>query len=233
MKLLSLDSSTPVLSAALLNENQLAAETEQHQPPGTPNPLLSMIDGILTSTGVTLADLDGFVLTHGPGSFTGLRVGLSLIKGFVLAMEKPVMGISSLEAWARALGEKQEPVCSLLDARKGEVYYALFQNSPRGLERVGKEEVIPPGEVSSRIHQPARFTGTGVERYRNLLQDTLGDRFLESGHDKAHTTAGAAVLAARHRFKSESTPDLRNVTLRYLRKPEAEVHYKAEPGALH
>ena len=233
MKLLSLDSSTPVLSAALLNENQLAAETEQHQPPGTPNPLLSMIDGILTSTGVTLADLDGFVLTHGPGSFTGLRVGLSLIKGFVLAMEKPVMGISSLEAWARALGEKQEPVCSLLDARKGEVYYALFQNSPEGRERVGSEEVIPPAEVPSRIDRPTWLTGTGVERYRDLLAASLGNRFLDAGNDKKLTTAGAAVLAARHRFEKESTPDLSDINLRYLRKPEAEVHYKAEPGALH
>lgn len=227
MKLLSFDSSTPVLSVALLQDNQLKTEIETNHSPGTPNPLLSMVDAVLRDAGLSLAGVDGFVLTHGPGSFTGLRVGLSLIKGFVLATEKPVLGMSSLEAWALALGEKQEPVCSLLDARKGEVYYALFQKSPGGLNRRGNEEVIPPGEVPSRIKEPVWFTGTGVERYRDLLQDALGDRFLVPGPDRAHTTAGAAGLAAQHRFEKESTLDLSNVTLRYLRKPEAEINYKA------
>ncbi len=226
MKLLSIDSSTPLLSVALLDQQQILSEQSQQHHPPEPNPILSMVDSVLSDTRTSFADISGYVLTLGPGSFTGLRVGLSLVKGFVLATEKPVLGISSLKAWAHLSVGSSGRVCSLLDARKGEVYYALFQKSEDGLFLLGSEEVLHPGEVLKRIDQPTEFIGTGVDPYRDFFFEHLGDRFLPSTPLSTPTVAGVAGRIASNNFERESGFDLDNLNLQYLRKPEAEVNYK-------
>ena len=223
MKLLSIDSSTPCLSVALLQNQDISAQIEVEHHPPAPNPLLSMVDQVLSSTQLALSELDGYVLTLGPGSFTGLRVGLSLVKGFVLATEKPVMGISSLDAWALRVKPSGKPVCSLLDARKGEVYYAVFQKSGEGLASLIPEQTVPPEDIVSNITQPTEFIGTGLIPYRVLLQDRLGSLFVEATLEPQITTAGAAVLACAPRFAKERSFDLEQLNLRYLRRSEAEV----------
>jgi len=226
MNLLSIDSSTHFLSVALLSNNQVLQETEIIHTPPQPNPLLACIDQTLETFNFRISDMDGFVVTLGPGSFTGLRVAISLIKGFVLATEKPVVGVSSLKAWALRAGASQNQVCSLLDARKGEVYYALFKKSETGLEQLGIEEALRPDEIADRIHQPTDFIGTGLERYGSLLKETLGKNFCPPSMTSGPTVAGAAGRIASKDFLKHCLLDLNELSLRYLRKPEAEVNYQ-------
>lgn len=229
MKLLSIDSSTPLLSVALLDQHHtLFEQFKEHSPPA-PNPLLTMVDQVLSKSGTTLKDISGYVLTIGPGSFTGLRVGLSLVKGFVLATEKPAIGVSSLKAWAQISANKTSRVCSILDARKGEVYYALFQNSEDGLTPLGSEEVLSPNEVLKQINQPTEFIGTGAERYQGFFIEHLKDRFQLTSPPFASTVAAAAGRIGFQNFKAQSSFDLEKLNLQYLRKPEAEVNFKGNP----
>lgn len=229
MKLLSIDSSTPLLSVALLDQHHtLSEQFEEHSPPA-PNPLLIMVDQVLSQSGTSLKDIAGYVLTIGPGSFSGLRVGLSLIKGFVLATEKPAIGVSSLEAWAHIASYSSSRVCSILDARKGEVYYALFQNSEAGLTPLGSEKILSPKEVLKHINQPTEFIGTGAERYKDFFIEHLEDRFQHTSPPFGSTVAAAAGRIGFQNFEAKSSFDLENLNLQYLRKPEAEVNYKGNP----
>ncbi len=226
MKLLSIDSSTPLLSVALLEQEKIQSEQSKEHSPPEPNPVLAMVDSVLSEANSSLQDVDGFVLTIGPGSFTGLRVGLSLVKGFVLATEKPALGVSSLQAWAcRAQGTASQ-VCSLLDARKGEVYYALFQKSGQGLNRAGTEKILSPQAVLEHIQEPTEFVGSGVHRYRDFFLENLGNRFLTTPEKATPTVAGLAGQIALPDFKAKADVDLSRLTLQYLRKPEAEVNYE-------
>lgn len=225
MKLLAIDCSTPLLSVALLNQNNIPFQQQiEHHPP-EPNPVLSLVDRALKTSGCALEQLDGFALTVGPGSFTGLRVGLSLVKGFVLALEKPVVGIGSLEAWAHKADAGKLPVCSVLDARKGEVYYARFRSGAEELEALGAEQVGPPETLIRSITEPTAFIGTGLLRYGPAFQRKLGQNFLEAAPKPGLTPAGAAARLAARRFDTQRCFDLNQFSLRYLRKPEAEVHF--------
>ncbi len=229
MMLLSIDSSTPLLSVALLDQQHILSEQYKDHSPPAHNPLLLMVDKVLSDSGVTLQDVSGYVFTNGPGSFTGLRVGLSLIKGFVLATEKPVMGVSSLQAWAYHSGNNSNRVCSLLDARKGEVYYALFKKSGDDFTPLGEEEVLSPAEVLKHIDQPTEFVGPGSKRYEDIFAEHLQDRFLTPTPPRTPTVAGAAGRIGLKNFEKNSSLNLNQLNLRYLRKPEAEINYKGNP----
>ncbi|QPJ62797.1 MAG: tRNA (adenosine(37)-N6)-threonylcarbamoyltransferase complex dimerization subunit type 1 TsaB [Candidatus Nitronauta litoralis] len=229
MKLLSIDSSTPLLSVALLDKQHILSEQARDHSPPAHNPLLSLVDQVLSDAGIPLKEVSGYIFTNGPGSFTGLRVGLSLIKGFVLATEKPVLGVSSLKAWASLSGNNSERVCSLLDARKGEVYYALFQKSGDDLTPLGDEEVLSPTEVLNRIDQPVEFVGPGSDRYKDFFTEHLKNRFQKSAPPGSPTVAGAAGKIGLKNFEKNSSFNLNQLNLRYLRKPEAEINFKGNP----
>lgn len=224
MRLLAVDCSTPSLSVALLQDSNILYQNNQAHRPPAPNPLLSMVHQALEHTGPDLSQVDGFAVTLGPGSFTGLRVGLSLVKGLVMATGKPCVGVSTLEAWAFCAVAKDRPVCAVLDARKGEVYYAHFRDTKGTLEPLGAEGLAPPGRLAETLEEPTSFIGTGVDTYGDFLRNTLGARFRRAAFKPGMTPAGAAALIAGERFDRQAHVDLDRLSLRYLRTPEAEKH---------
>ena len=128
MRILGIDSSVPQGSVALLENNHIISETYLNKSSGNHSDgLLRMVDEVLSGAQYQLRDIDGFSVTAGPGSFTGLRVGVSLVKGFVLATEKPFKGIDTLEAVSACAEPTGHPICAILDARKKEVYCAFFR----------------------------------------------------------------------------------------------------------
>jgi len=127
MRILGIDSSAPQSSVALLENNHIITEKTLNNVSGNhSHGLLRMVDEVLSGTLYQLEDIDGFSVTAGPGSFTGLRVGVSLVKGFVLATGKPFKGIDTLEAVSKCAKPTQYQICAILDARKKEVYCAFF-----------------------------------------------------------------------------------------------------------
>ena len=136
MMLMGIDSSTPQASIALLKNGLVLAQAENDENATVSNQILFLIDNVLTCSGVNLADLDGFCLTTGPGSFTGLRVGASILKGLLLATSKPFVKIDTLEALALQATPTCNKICAILDARKKEVYTAIFQTRAGAIERL-------------------------------------------------------------------------------------------------
>jgi tRNA threonylcarbamoyladenosine biosynthesis protein TsaB len=182
-----------------------------------------MVDSVLNRGGIRLDALDGFAVTLGPGSFTGLRIGVSLIKGFVLATEKPFVGINTLEALACTVDAPQHPVCPTLDARKSEVYAAIYETRNNSLSEVTSESALSPEALCELIKTPTLFTGTGSERYRDLFKNSLGKCFLEPEIPPRFSTAAGAALLASSRLDTHKQFDLSQLKINYIRKSEAEL----------
>ncbi len=223
MRILGIDSSTPGCSVALLNNDTVVAERIADPRPSYSKYLLQMVDQVLTEGKSRLDDVDGFAVTIGPGSFTGLRIGVSLLKGFVLATEKPFVGINSLEALACTLDSPKHPICTALDARKSEVYAAVFESQKDGLRPLIKESALSPEALCEKIEAPTLFLGNGVERYREIFKEFLGVRFVESKTQPRFSTAAGTALLALRQFDHQNHFDLNQLKINYIRKSEAEL----------
>jgi tRNA threonylcarbamoyladenosine biosynthesis protein TsaB len=161
MRLLALDTATEACSVALLTEEGvLSASVEIGR--GHAQEILRMVEGILAEGGTTLARLSGIAAGIGPGSFTGVRVGVAVAQGLAFGADLPVVPVTSLEALAmRSIGRGAECVLACLDARMGEVYWGCFVADPAGLLRaVSPSAVGPPGAVRLPA-AAARFRGIG------------------------------------------------------------------------
>ena len=132
MKILAVDVSTSSGSVALLDEMELKAEWSLQSARTHNRRLLKTIDLLLHQVDWTVQDLDGFAVTLGPGSFTGIRIGISTVKTLAWVLQKPYAGIPTLDALAAPLGFAALPVCTLLDARKKELYVAFYQPDGNG-----------------------------------------------------------------------------------------------------
>ena len=223
MRVLGIDSSTPGCSVALLNNDTIVSERTADPKPSYSKYLLQMVDQVLTEGKSRLDDVDGFAVTIGPGSFTGLRIGVSLLKGFVLATGKPFVGINSLEALASTLHSQKYPICTTLDARKSEVYAAVFESQKDGLHPLLKESALSPEDLCRKIKTPTLFIGNGVERYREIFKESLGALFMEPETQPKFSTAAGATLLASRQLNHQNHFDLNQLKINYIRKSEAEL----------
>ena len=229
MLTLAIDTATKTLSAALLAEGFVLAETFLNVKANHSLVLLPVIEDICRRTGVELEEVDLFACTVGPGSFTGLRIGLSTVKGFALATGKPAAGVSTLEALAFNVLHASMMICPMLDARKEQVYAALFRASRTGalevvqLEAVQEERLTDPASLLRDTEGDILFLGDGAQRYRALIRETLPERsFFASGHHQLIRAAAVGLLGER-KYRNGDLLDLMSFTPRYLRASEAEV----------
>jgi len=179
MRILALDTTTGSGSVALLENTRLLAEINAASPTTHSSRLLRSVDDLLKRNSLEIQDIDGFAVAAGPGSFTGIRIGLSTIKAFAFASRKPVAPVSSLAALAMKLQETQgRLVCPMIDAKKGEVFAALFEQQGRALKAVIKEGAYGPDALLARLpaHRVIHFIGTGTETYREKIQAYFGDK---------------------------------------------------------
>jgi len=223
-KLLTIQTATPAGSVALTNDEQLCGEMyfDVHRPHGSW--LLDGVAQLLATAGMALTDLDGFGVTVGPGSFTGLRLGLGTIKGLALATGKPIAGVSTLQTLAMQVPHAGLPICALLDARKKEVYAGLFTWYEGWPMPLGAERVLPPEQLLAELQGDVLFVGDGAKAYRTLIARQLGGRahFLPAVYSPPRA-AHAALLAARSFTAGEAVPPDR-VNPVYIRPSEAELN---------
>ena len=223
MTILAVDTTTRSCSAAVVAKSGLLAEIILDNDQTHARHLMKMVDQVLELAGVSLNALDGFAVTRGPGSFTGLRIGLSSIKGLGRATGKPIVAVSSLEALATQVGPVAMTIFALIDAYRKEVYLAGYRYEKDRLKRVIPETVAGPEKVLAMVQGPAVFVGNGAVTYRRVLVENLG----ESAHftQDLHNTIRAATVAriALSRLESEGC-DAADITPVYLRKSDAEIN---------
>jgi tRNA threonylcarbamoyladenosine biosynthesis protein TsaB len=224
--LLCLDSSTPCGSVALCRDGQVLAEVTLDVSGKTHSDyLLRYTDFLLNETGLTLSAVDGFGVVAGPGSFTGLRVGLATVQGLALASQRPVYPVSSLDVVAFANGSSDLPVMAVIDARKREVYAAryVWQN---GLPcRCSDERVISPAALIEELTEKTLFVGNGVVSYREQFDVETHEHVVVSADLNLVPKAGAVgVLLARSGAKIPPV-DPFHLHPVYIRPSDAELHH--------
>lgn len=223
MVVLGIETATLQGGAALVDEGGLLAEAFLNVSITHSERLLPTIDWLLRQARVRLGDLSGIGVSIGPGSFTGLRIGLSTAKGFAMATGLPVVAVPTLEAMAWTLPRCRDQICPLLDARKAEVYAALFGFDGGVLQRRMQDAALPPEDLIARIDEPTVFLGDGVRTYRTLLRDRLGALALFLPPALMGPRPATVAELGRDRLDRGERDDPASLTPRYLRASEAEL----------
>jgi tRNA threonylcarbamoyladenosine biosynthesis protein TsaB len=193
--------------------------------------LLSLIDATLKAADLSLRDLSGFAVTIGPGSFTGLRIALSTVKGLAYGSDSPVIGISTLHASAARACDFNGFLCAILDARKQEIYGAFFSRWNGTLQRLTPDAVMSLEQLVAALRgfdsgDSILLTGDGIKQYGELLTHHLGDRIRLQANGHRPTIASAVALLGEATLATNECGFASPAGPLYLRAPEAELRQK-------
>jgi tRNA threonylcarbamoyladenosine biosynthesis protein TsaB len=219
---LAVDTTTPAGGVALLRNTKLIAEFNHDSSTTFSERLLPAVQFILKSSGVAIEDIDGFAVAVGPGSFTGIRIGLSTIKSFAYASGKPVAPVSTLTALAMKLFPSCRMICPLIDAKKKEIYAALYESRGGRLEEIIIQGAYSPDVFFSRLptQRIIHFIGSGKDAFRTTLRGYLGDKARFS--KRSPHVAFEVGLIGLDLLKNKKGRDFQEIEPLYLRKSQAE-----------
>lgn len=227
MRLLAVETSTLTGAVALLETGGVVAESRVSVAVTHGERLMAAIDGVLRSARWELADVDAFAVAHGPGSFTGLRIGLSTVKGLAFATGKPVVGVGTLDALAWRLPYCAYPVCPVLDARKNEVYAALYRTRDGRLDLLEAPRAVAPAALAEELRTatdgPVVFVGDAVGTFAPVFRDILGPRACLAPADLRGPSAVTVGELAGWALDRGEAADLASLVPLYLRPSEAEL----------
>lgn len=222
MRILAIDSAAKAASCALTDGERLIAQSFQNSGLTHSATLLPMVEDMLKNCGQTLADVECVAVSHGPGSFTGLRIGVATAKGLAWAGGLPCAGCSSLEALAWSLCHMEgREICAVMDARRGQVYRGRFLATGDGLERLAEDGAVSLEELEKELKNPQIFVGDGAELCYNELKDGPCPLTLAPPQLRFPTAWGVARCAVElaQRGLLVSPEDL---SIRYHRLSQAE-----------
>ncbi len=223
MHILGIDTATRIASVGIVCDGEIVAERAHLSTANHTETLLPLILHLLEDSHCTLQEVQGLGVSIGPGSFTGLRVALGTAKGFAYALGQQVVGVSTLEALARTVNDWEGAICTVLDARKAEVYVAFFRRDCHGqIHRQSADQVVAPHEFFSTLEEPCLFLGDGVERYEALLHEQCGPLAKLLPFSQYHPRGGTVALLAWERLSQGGSSVIGTLTPTYVRKPEAE-----------
>jgi tRNA threonylcarbamoyladenosine biosynthesis protein TsaB len=226
MKVLGIDTSTMTAAVGLVHDDELLVEVKFDVKVTYSEVLMPTIDMALKTVGLGPGDLDGFAVSIGPGSFTGLRIGLSTVKGLCFAAGKPLAAVPSLDALASQSLFCRYQVVPLLDAKKNEVYAAIYDTAGGELNRKSDFWAVGIEDLSRKITQESLFVGPGAKLYRKELVDLLGQKaYFATGVQSTPSGVSVARLGAV-KLMAGQTENLSQLEPLYLRQSEAELKYR-------
>lgn len=226
MYILGIETSTRTGSVAVVSEDSVIAQYSLNIEVTHSERLMSTVDRVLKDTGLVIADIDGYAVAIGPGSFTGLRIGLAAVKGLALVTGRPVAAVPTLKALAGNLPYSAYPVCPMLDARKKEVYAATYRFEGADMAQIMAEAVLSLSLLSERISEKTLFTGEASHLFREDIEKIFGDRALFAPVSSILPSAATVAGIGLNMIKSgkKTAPD--SLTPMYIRRPEAEVAWE-------
>ncbi|MBQ3054553.1 MAG: tRNA (adenosine(37)-N6)-threonylcarbamoyltransferase complex dimerization subunit type 1 TsaB [Oscillospiraceae bacterium] len=216
MKTLAIESAAKTASVALLEDGVLRAELFQNNGLTHSKTVLPMVDSLLSGLGMTPQEIDRIAVSHGPGSFTGLRIGVAAAKGLALALDIPCVGVSTLEA--AAMNAQDGFICVVMDARAGQVYNACFTMEHGTLSRVTEDRALPLSELRELLFSQNRILllGDGAQLCAAEFQDHSG--LILPPLSMRVPRAFGVGMAAEH-YPAVDPAELK---VEYLRVPQAE-----------
>ena len=226
MKLLMIDTSSVVATAAVIDEHSLIGEIIINHEKKHSEKLMTAVDHLLKDARLTIRDMDAFGIVQGPGSFTGLRIGMATVKGLAQALDKPVVGVSALASLAANIPYAGGIVCPILDAQRHRVYTGLFRNDPNN----GQEQILPDSEMTidalietlSRYQdQPVIILGDAKDKFFDELKAQLPNCIAAADHLSMNRASSAAYLGMQKLLRGETETHL-SIAPTYLRASYAE-----------
>ncbi len=224
MLILAFETSAKAGSVALMEDCVLLAESYQNTGLTHSQTVMAMAESLLASCGRTPKDVDAVAVAAGPGSFTGVRIGVAAAKGFAWGAELPCYGVSTLEAMARGFGVQDGYVLGVMDARRSQVYTASFRLEGGNLSRLCEDRAISLSELEAEIKnlsEPGFLVGDGAKLCYNTLQEQLPQLVLPPEH-RQHQRAAGVALAAQAAIAAGEAGDGATLKPNYLRLSQAE-----------
>ncbi len=224
MLLLCFETSAKAASVALFEENRLLGEQYQNTGLTHSQTLMVMAQSLLEQCGKTAADVTATAVAGGPGSFTGVRIGAAAAKGFAWGKEVPLYGVSTLEAMALGLGVWEGAVCAVMDARRSQVYNALFYVNQGSCTRITPDRAVSLADLGKELESqktPIFLVGDGSALCYNTLSETVPGLVLPPEH-RLHQRAAGVGLAALAQIARGDPGDAAALVPNYLRLSQAE-----------
>jgi len=227
MKVLGIDTSTSCGAMGLIDDGEVISDYLLNLPVTHSERLLGAIEFVLREARCPIENIDGWAIALGPGSFTGLRIGVSTVKGLALATGKPVAGVSILDVLASQIAPTPYLICPILDARKKEIYTAFYRyEEGSSLKRQSDYQAIRPENLVKKITEPTIFLGDGVKTYGDFLLNSLASSAifppapLHFSHGSMVAKLGFELLRkGKHLNLSTFSP-------LYIRPSEAEMKWQ-------
>ena len=224
MKLLAFESSAKAAGTALLSDGCLLAEYTQNSGQTHSRTLMEMAKNMLSGCGLTPQDIDAVAVAAGPGSFTGVRIGMACAKGFAWGRQLPLYGVSTLEAMVRGAASADGIYCACMDARKGQIYNAIFEWAAGTLLRRTEDRAIAISELLQELQGmtgPVYLVGDGAKLVFDTLQNENLPLRLLPEHLRQQRASGVA-LAAIEKIAAGEPGDAAALAPNYLRQAQAE-----------
>lgn len=223
MIVLSIDSASKVATAALLDENNLIAEYTINNKLEHSTLIMDIVDKLLKDSSLDIDDVDGFVVSKGPGSFTGLRIGMATVKGLSFGSNKPYISISSLDALAYSLVNFNGIICPIMDALRSSVYTCLYKGNNGELEKLTDYSALELDELIELLKEKGEdviFTGDAVNKHKDYLLEHLPNSIFAPNHLSVIRASSLGELGIKMLLNNEC--DDLNSSPFYLKKPQAQ-----------
>jgi len=231
MRILSIDTTVVAGSLALTDRERLIVQEQQGVAGTHCERLIGSIDHMLSLAGWRKDEIEGIAVAVGPGSFTGLRIGLAAAKGMALAMKIPIVGVSSLQSLARNGAGFAGTVVALIDARRGELFVAAWKVEAGGSMKMRADEFVAgPKEVVRRLKSikgELLLVGDGAAAYEKELKKGLGRRAHRAQGGMAMAQAANLAIIAAKKLARGRGDDLSGLTPNYVRRSDAEIGFMA------
>jgi len=227
MLTLAFDTSSKTSSVAVLDNDKILYDVINHTGMNHSETLLPAIEQACLNVGLQIKDFDLFVCTIGPGSFTGLRIGLGTLKGFVLATGKPAVGVSSLAALAMNADLPSPLICPLMDAGRGQIYSAYFRYMRNGrIRRLTSDRVACPHQIVEEVKEGTTFIGEGAVLYSNILKKTKNKKCIIALPHHQFIRASSAGILGVQKYHANELLDIAKCSSLYLRSEDVVIKKK-------
>ena len=231
MKILAVDTSAKAASAAVVEDGKIIAESYINTKITHSQTILPMIKSMLEASGQTIEQMDAFAVSVGPGSFTGLRIGISLVKGLAFSTEKKCVPVSTLEALCHNISSAGV-ICAVMDARCSQVYTAMFEFDGEKYIRITDDEAISINQLEENVKKSKKmvvFVGDGAEMCYNKLKQTC-DNVSLAAENVRFQKASAVAFVAEKMIDEGKEVSAEELEPSYLRLPQAQRERIAKMG---
>ena len=226
MLILGIETATATAGCAIGGHEGVIAQSSSMRGRRHAENLVPAVKFICSQAQIDLAEISVIAVDVGPGLFTGLRVGIATAKSFAYALKVPMIGVPSLDLLAFPLRFTPRLIAAVIDARRGEIYFAFYRQVPGGIQRLGEHRVGSPEELASELllsREEVLLVGDGAHRYRATFASMPKVDLVDQGF--SHPSATSLVQLAHARALREQFSQPNNIEPIYLRKPDAEINW--------